>query len=89
MTARDCAFWVWLVLVALTGATWLLGRGGFSGQWLVPVLLLSVAIKGQLVADRFMGLARVRSGWRWVVSGWLLAVIVLIGIAFRIGGPTT
>jgi len=79
------ALLVWMVLVTLTGATYTLGRLGFGGTGIMLVLLLSVMLKGQLVADYFMGLRGVESRWRLVVTGWLLAVVTLIGLAYLLG----
>jgi len=79
------ALLVWMVLVMLTGASYTLGRFGFGGTGIMLVLLLSVTLKGQLVADHFMGLRGVRSRWRRVVTGWLLVVVALIGLAYLPG----
>jgi hypothetical protein len=83
--ADRIALYVWLVLVLLTGASWLLGRLGLVGPVIVPLLLGSVLVKGQLVASHFMGLRAVRPPWRWVVTVWLCLVVALIGLAYRIG----
>lgn len=83
--ANRNALLVWLVLVMLTGASYTLGRFGFGGTGIMLVLLLSVTLKGQLVADHFMGLRGVRSRWRRVVTGWLLVVVALIGLAYLPG----
>ena len=83
--ANRNALYVWLVLIMLTGATYTLGRFGFGGTGIMLVLLLSVTLKGQLLADHFMGLRGVQSRWRWVVKGWLLGVVTLIGLAYLLG----
>lgn len=79
------ALQVWLALVVLTLLTWAVGRAGLGGSPVIAGILLSVAVKGQMVADVFMGLRGVRSPWRWMVSGWLLMVLALIGLAFFTG----
>lgn len=79
------AFVVWLVLVALTVGTWILGETGLGGPLVIAVLLLSISIKGQLVADAFMGMRNVSTMWRFVVSGWLLFVVGFIGLAYWTG----
>jgi len=79
------ALYVWLVMVLLTAATWLLGRLSLVGPAVVPVLLGTVAVKGQLLASHFMGLRNVRSPWRWMVTIWLLLVVSLIGLAYWTG----
>jgi hypothetical protein len=75
---------VWLVLVLLTLATYAVGKLGYGGITVVAMLLISVSLKGQLLIDYFMGLAQVHSPWKWVVSGWLVSVVSLIGVAFWI-----
>lgn len=75
----------WVVLCLLTLATWAVGRAGLYGPAIVALLLLSVLVKGQVVIDVFMGLRGVRGPWRWLVSGWLVTVLVLIGVAYWTG----
>jgi hypothetical protein len=79
------ALLAWLVLVLLTLLTYAAGKAGLGGHFVIAGILLSVAVKGQLVADVFMGLKGVRRPWRWMVSGWLLVVLVLIGVAYATG----
>lgn len=88
MTLKQTAFLAWLVLCALTLITWAIGRAGYAGPLVVGLLLLSVMIKGQVVIDVFMGLRGVRGPWRWLVSGWLVAVLSLIGMAYWTGMQT-
>ena len=83
--ADRAAALVWLALVLLTLITYLAGRAGLGGGLVVLLLLLSVTVKGQLLADYFMGLKQVRWPWRGVVSGWLLSVVALIGFAYWLG----
>ena len=82
LTANWKALYVWLALVLLTLVTYAVGKLGYGGMSVVAMLLLSVSIKGQLVIDYFMGLAQVRSRWKWVVTVWLLSVVLLIGLAY-------
>ena len=78
---RPCTV-VYLLLITLTGVTWLVGHLGLSGlSASLPVLALAL-LKGQWVGDFFMGLKGIRGAWRWVVSLWLLLPGVLITIAF-------
>lgn len=76
---------VWLALVVLTLLTYAVGKAGPGGKLVITGILLSVAVKGQMVADVFMGLRGVRSPWRWMVSGWLFVVLALIALAFSMG----
>jgi cytochrome c oxidase subunit IV len=82
--ANRNAFIVWLALVLLTLVTYAVGKLGYGGVTVVAMLLLSVSLKGQLLIDYFMGLAHVHSGWKWVVTGWLVSVVSLIGVAYWI-----
>jgi len=79
------ALQVWLALVVLTLLTYAVGKAGLGGAAVIAGILLSVAVKGQMVADVFMGLRGVRSPWRWMVTGWLFVVLALIGLAFSMG----
>lgn len=75
----------WLALLALTLLMWFL-RGNRGTEWLPFVVLVLVAIKGQLVIDRFMELRRAPVLWRVAVSGWLLTVLGVVGIIRAISG---
>ena len=73
---------IWLILVLMTLVTYVVGKLGYGGAAVVAMLLLSVSIKGQLIIDFYMGLAQVHSRLKWVVSGWLITVVLLIGLAY-------
>ena len=73
---------IWLLLVALTFATYAAAELGLQGKGLVLGVLVIAIIKGQLVADRFMALRWVRGFWRPVLTGYFLIVGSLIAIAF-------
>lgn len=75
---------VWLVLVLLTLASYAVGKLGYGGITVATMLLISISLKGQLIIDHFMGLARVHSRLKWVVTGWLVSVVSLIGVAYWI-----
>ena len=77
---------VWLALMALTGATYLAGELHLSGPALVFGVLAIALVKGRLIAWHYMGLARVRPLWRWVLGGWLIVVGGLIAAAFALAG---
>jgi membrane-bound metal-dependent hydrolase YbcI (DUF457 family) len=79
------AWLVWALLVCLTLLTWWAGQAGYSGQWLVVALLTSVFIKGHFIIADFMGLRGVALLWRTLVHGWLVLVLGLIFLAYRIG----
>jgi len=78
---RPCTM-VYLLLMSLTGVTYMVGELGLTGlSAALPILFLAL-LKGQLVGDYFMGLKAVRGPWRWVVFLWLLIPGTLITIAF-------
>jgi hypothetical protein len=81
---RPCT-WVWLILLALTLLAWGVGQMQLGGLSIVSVILLSTLIKGQMVADFFMGLIRVRPFWRIILFSYLFIVIALIWLAYFIG----
>ena len=77
---------LWLLLLALTGLT--TQASALAEAWLladavVPLVLLATLVKGSVVIDHFMALQQVSGAWRWVVLGWLLLVVGLIGYAFH------
>ena len=76
---------VWLLLVVLTLLTWWSGQAGYHGQGVVAALLASVFIKGHFIIAEFMGLRGVALRWRVLVHGWLVLVLGLIFLAYRIG----
>ncbi len=80
---RPCTF-VYLVMIALTLATWWIGTMGLGGLQLSLTVLVFAMIKGQMVGDFFMGLRSVRGFWRWVIAIWLLVPGALITTAFVI-----
>ncbi len=72
----------WLLLIALSLVTYLAAELGLQGKSLVLGVLLLAIIKGQLVADGFMGLRHVGSFWRPLLTGYLFIVGSFIAAAF-------
>lgn len=83
MITIKSATYQWVGLLALTGLTFWLAEHGLSGFAVITPVLLVTLIKGRIVIDRFMALQGVTGPWRWIVLGWLLIVLGLIGFAFR------
>jgi len=79
---------VFLVLIALTCATYVVGELGLSGLTAALLVLAGALLKGQLVGDFFMGLHGLRGPWRWVILIWLLLIGVLITTAFSLTPPS-
>ena len=80
-TIRPCSL-VWLLLVGLTALALAIGKLELGGSTVVGIILLSTFIKGQMVADHFMGLRHVRPLWRILVTGWLVTVCGAIALAY-------
>jgi hypothetical protein len=53
------------------------------------ILLVTTFIKGQLVADYFMGLKTVQTKYRLLPTGWLVIVLSLIAVAYYLPVATT
>jgi hypothetical protein len=83
---RPCTL-VYLALVALTLATFAAGQLRLGGLGLSLGVLGVALLKGQLVADHFMGLKGIRGPWRWAVAIWLLLAGGLVALAFALTGP--
>jgi len=83
MTTLKASTWQWLILLLLTALTFGLAESGLAGRAVIIPVLLVTMLKGRLVIDRFMALQGVGGPWRWIVLGWLLMVVGLIGVAFR------
>ena len=78
---------VWLILLAVTGVTYWIGEGGLADQSsMVPVLVIFglAFVKGLLVCLDFLELRHAPTLWRWVVIGWLIAVLSLIVLAYAV-----
>lgn len=74
---------IWLLLVLLTLVTYGLGKAGYSGTFIISIVLASVLIKGRYIITDFMELRGTEKKWRWLVQGWLLLIVALIATAYR------
>lgn len=78
---------IFVLLVALTFATFSIGEAGMAGKSTMLILLAIAMIKSQMVAHYFMSLDQTRPLWRlimliyFVIVGGLIAVAYLIGLA--------
>ena len=76
---------VWLILLAITAATYWIGEAGLSGHGSMgPVLAMFALayVKGVLVCLDFLELRHAPALWRWLVVGWLALVLALILLAY-------
>ena len=78
---RPCTM-VYLLLMALTLITWMIGKAGLGGSDITLLVLAFALIKGWLVGDYFMGLRNLRGFWRWPVILWLAIPGGMIAFAF-------
>ena len=76
---------VWLLLVALTIATYVAGKLGYQGKIMIGLLMLSVFIKGHFIIADFMALRYVHWYWQAAMHGWLVVITGLIFIAYLMG----
>ena len=64
---RACT-WVWIIMMLLSLATYIIGQQGLSGLRISLLVLAFALLKGHLVGAYFMGLGQVRGFWRWPVT---------------------
>lgn len=76
---------IWTALVALTVATYSIGETGFAGKSAMLALLLIALVKGQMVANYFMGLRQAHVWWRALVFFYFVLVGGMIAMAYLMG----
>jgi len=76
---------IWLILVVLTMATFIIGEASMSGKGTMLTLLAIAMIKSQMVANYLMALRRTRLLWRVIMFGYFFIVGSLIALAYLIG----
>lgn len=78
---RPCTL-IWLLLMALTCATYALGQMGLEGRGLILAVLGIALLKGHLIIDWYMGLRWVSGFWRPLLGLYLVTIGLLIAVAF-------
>jgi len=73
---------IWLALVILTISTFLIGEEVTAGKTVMLSVLVISLIKGQLIANYFMGLRHVSWLWRGIILGYFVIVGSMIAIAY-------
>lgn len=73
---------IWLALVMLTVLTFLIGEEVNAGKTVMLSVLAISLIKGQLIANYFMGLRHVSWLWRGIILGYFVIVGGMIAIAY-------
>ena len=75
------AMLTWWVLLGLTGiAAWLSSLPPQAGLVVLPLAL--TAVKGQLIGDLFMGLARAPWPWRLAISAYVWSICTIVGLVY-------
>ena len=78
----------WLLLLALTAATYAIGEsglaGGHSSMALTLALFALTFVKGLVVILDFLELRHAPPLWRWLVLVWLAVVLAAIVLAYWI-----
>jgi len=73
--------YVWLVLLFLSTASYLLGQGQ-TGMLFITSILCITLIKGQLIIRYFMGVRGVKPLWHIIMGTYLAIIGAIIGIAY-------
>jgi cytochrome c oxidase subunit IV len=84
-SAISCLNRTLVVLMLATGVSYAIGEIGAEGWAAVGSVLILAFIKSRLVINEFMGLRFVRLRWKLLMLGWLVAVLGLIALAYRVG----
>ncbi|PHS29660.1 MAG: hypothetical protein COA95_11675 [Methylophaga sp.] len=75
---------IWLIMMALTVSTYIIGELDYYGMTAVLFLLLTAIIKGSFIIRDFMELKGVSFLWRAIMFGWLWLVCLGILISYVI-----
>lgn len=76
---------IWLILVALTIATFYIGEANLAGKSTMLTLLAIAMIKSQIVANYFMALRQTKVIWRIIMLAYFVIVGGLIALAYLMG----
>ena len=75
---------IWILLVLLTLFAFSLGWLELLSLWSFSLLILTTFIKGQLIADYFMGLKEIEGKYRFIPTVWLFVTLILVALAYYI-----
>jgi cytochrome c oxidase subunit 4 len=76
---------IWLILVALTIATFCIGEANLAGKNAMLILLAIAMLKSQMVAHYFMALRQTKIIWRIIMLAYFVIVGGLIAVAYLMG----
>lgn len=68
----------WIILLSLTGLSVFLGTLDLNKMLLIPLVLLTVLIKGQQIIDVFMELAHAPKKWRRLLLSYVVIIPTVI-----------
>lgn len=72
------AFRIWALLVAVTLVSWLLTEETAAAQVGTTAVIAIAAFKVNMVIAYFMEVAWQPRPWRFVLSAWIVAVLVIV-----------
>lgn len=75
---------IWILLVLLTLFAFGLGWLELLSFESFALLLFTTFIKGQLIADYFMGLKEIKGKYRFIPTIWLFVTLTLVALAYYI-----
>ena len=78
----------WVLLLAATAITYVLGEMGLvsqAGGWFLAGLGVLTVVKGVVVIQVFLEMRHAPALWRWLLLGWLALVIALVALAYLLG----
>ena len=78
----------WVLLLAATAITYVLGEMGLvsqAGGWFLAGLGVLTVVKGVVVIQVLLEMRHAPALWRWLLLGWLALVIALVALAYLLG----
>lgn len=73
---------IWINLLLLSLASFLIGKFDLSNSIIFITLLISIFIKGELIIDHFMGLKDINWRYRSIPILWLGIILLFIALAY-------
>jgi heme/copper-type cytochrome/quinol oxidase subunit 4 len=68
----------WLVMVALTLLSFAVAEGHIGHRLVLAAIFTVAAIKGQIVASRFMEVGHALPHWRALYRIWIVAIAIVL-----------
>ena len=78
----------WVLLLAATAITYVLGEMGLvsqAGGWFLAGLGVLTVVKGVVVIQGCLEMRHAPALWRWLLLGWLALVMALVALAYLLG----